>query len=149
MRGDNHSRLLERLEEVALQLMRRMHAKMDVSMAYGITGSQFFVLKRIHEHGRMTVSAAAEEIGVSLSAITALVDRLVKAGLVTRSRDEDDRRLVWLEVTPQGEEVLKACQAGRKQIMEKYLGQLADDDLEQLVRIYEKLLRIMKEEEKE
>lgn len=149
MRGDNHSKLLERLEEVALQLMRRMHAKMEVSMAHGITGSQFFVLKRIREHGRMTVSALAEDIGVSLSAVTALIDRLVKAGLVTRSRDEDDRRLVWLEVTLQGEEVLKTCQAGRKQIMEKYLGQLAEEDLEQLVKIYEKLLRIIKEEEKD
>lgn len=148
MQNNNRSRLLERLEEVALQLMRRMHGKMEVSMAHGVTGSQFFVLKRIREYGRMTVSAAAEEIGVSLSAVTALVDRLVKAGLVTRSRDEDDRRLVWLKVTPQGEEVLEVCLAGRKQIMEKYLGQLAEEDLEQLVKIYEKLLMIIKQEEK-
>jgi len=148
MPENNHARLLERLEEVALQLARRMHAKMEVSMAQGVTGSQFFVLKRIREHGQMTVSAAAEEIGVSLSAVTALVDRLVKAGLVTRRRDEDDRRLVWLEVTPQGEQALQTCLAGRKQIMEKYLGRLAEQDLEQLVNIYEKLLMIIKREEK-
>lgn len=141
-------RLLERLEEVTLQLMRRMHAKMEGSTPE-VTGSQFFVLKRIHERGRMTVSVLAEEIGVSLSAVTALMDRLVKSGYVTRSRDEGDRRLVWLEVTPQGEEVLKACLARCKQVMERYLGQLSGEDLEQLVKIYEKLLTIMEQEDKE
>lgn len=148
MLSENQFRLLERLEELAQQFMRRMHTKMEMSMIYGITGSQFFVLKRIRERKRLTVSEAAENLGVSLSAITALVDRLVKTGMVTRTRDENDRRLVWLEITPEGEEVLQSCVAGRKRIMEKYLGQLPEEDLVQLVNIYEKLFALIRQEEK-
>lgn len=147
MRGGNHSKLLERVEEVALQLLRRLHGKKEGGVARVVTDSQFFLLKRIHKRGRMTVSAAAEESGVSLSAITALVDRLVKAGLAVRYRDKNDRRLVWLEVTPQGREVLKTCLVERKQIVEKYVGRLADEELEQLVKIGERLLAMFKEDE--
>jgi len=142
VQSDNYPQLLERLEELVIQLVRWVHTKIDESMTRGITGSQFFVMKRINERGRATVSAIAEDIGVSLSAITALVDRLAKAGYVTRNRDGDDRRLVWLEVTAQGEEVLEACLAERKQMMKEYLARLSENDLEQLVRIYEKMLNL-------
>lgn len=94
----------------------------------------------------MTVSEEASETGVSLSAITALVDRLYKAGLVNRERDENDRRLVWLAITRRGEEILQACTAGRKEAMNKYLGKLPKEDLEQLEQICEKLLVMMKDD---
>lgn len=148
MEHNKRLELLEKLGETGQQLMRRLHAKIELSMTYGITGSQFFVMKRIYEHGRVTVSALAEEIGVSLSAISALVDRLSKAGFIARSRDEEDRRLVWLGITPQGKEVLQTCLAVRREMMEKYVGQLSEEDLEQLLRIYEKLLAILKNDEK-
>lgn len=137
---------LERLEAALQQLMRRIHSKMDTSMIHGITGSQFFVMKRIYEQGRMIVSEVASEMGVSLSAITALVDRLHKAGFIKREKDEADRRLVWLTITPQGEKVLQTSLAYRKEIMKKYLGELSENDLEQLIRICEKLLWVMKQE---
>lgn len=113
-------------------------------MTHGITGSQFFLMKRIHERGRMTVSEVASEMDVSLSAITAVVDKLHKAGLAKRERDQDDRRLVWLTITHAGEEMLQVCMAGRREMMKKYLQKLPKEDLEQLVRICEKLLSIIK-----
>lgn len=149
MPEESRIRLMERLEDVTRQLVRRMHAKMEADAApHGITGSQFFVLKLIHHRGQMTVTAVAEEIGVSLSAVTALVDRLVKAGLVSRSRDEADRRLVRLEATPRGKEVLETCLAGRRKLIEGCLGQLSREELEQLVRVFEKILVIIRQDEK-
>ena len=144
MCGNQLSASLERLEATLQQLIRRMHVKMDICMTHGITGSQFFLMKRIHEQGRMTVSEVASEMDVSLSAITAVVDKLYKAGLAKRERDQNDRRLVWLTITPPGEEVLQACVASRREAMKKYLQKLPKEDLEQLVRICEKLLSIMK-----
>lgn len=137
-----------RLEEVFLEMMRRLHGELASQMVSGITGSQFFVLKKIAGRGRMTVSDVAEELGVSLSAITALVDRLVKAGLMVRARDDQDRRLVWLEPTDQGREILERCIQGRRTVATKYFGQLPEEDIEKLIEIYEKVLSIMKSEEK-
>lgn len=138
-----------RLEEVFLEMVRRLHSELADQMVSGITGSQFFVLKKIESKGRLTVSEVADELGVSLSAITALVDRLVKAGLAVRSRDEQDRRLVWLEATDKGREILVKCMEGRRKVAIKYFGKLPVEDIQKLVEIYEKVLVMMRAEEKE
>lgn len=138
-----------RLEEILMEIGRRLHVEFDAHMVSGITGSQFFVLQKINAKGRLTVSEVAEKLSVSLSAITALVDRLVQAGLVVRSRDDQDRRLVWLEATEKGKEILARCMEGRKQVAAKYFGQLSDEDLEKLLEIYGKVLITLKSEEKD
>lgn len=138
-----------RLEEILMEIGRRLHVEFDAHMVSGITGSQFFVLQKINAKGRLTVSEVAEKLSVSLSAITALVDRLVQAGLVVRSRDDQDRRLVWIEATEKGKEILARCMEGRKQVAAKYFGQLSDEDLEKLLEIYGKVLITLKSEEKD
>jgi DNA-binding MarR family transcriptional regulator len=44
----------------------------------------------------MTASQLAEETGLSTGAITGVVDRLEKAGYVKRKRDQNDRRVVFI-----------------------------------------------------
>jgi DNA-binding MarR family transcriptional regulator len=144
----NKKEFFTRLEGVLMEIGRRMHVEFDAHMATGITGSQFFVLQKIGSRGRMTVSEVADKLSVSLSAITALVDRLVQAGLVVRSRDEQDRRLVWLEATDKGREILGKCIESRRQVAVKYFGQLTEADLQKLLEIYEKVLVTLKAEEK-
>ncbi len=141
------SACLDRLEQVVNHVSRRLHSKMDQQLVEGLTASQFGVLMCILRRGRVSVSEVAGNLGVSLSAITALVDRLCRAGYVRRRRDENDRRVVWLELTPRGRDVVHSCLNTRRRVMEKYLGQLPEEDLEQLLRIYEKLLSILERDE--
>lgn len=138
-----------RLEEVFVEMVRRLHGELACQMVSGITGSQFFVLKKIYSKGRVTVSEVADELGVSLSAITSLVDRLVKSGFVVRSRDEQDRRLVWLEATEKGKDILEKCIEGRRKVALKYFGRLPEEDIQKLIEIYEKVLAVMRAEEKD
>ena len=143
---------LERLEITLQQLIRRIHEKMEILMVQGITGRQFFVMKKIHEKGKMTVSEVANEMNVSLSAISALTDRLYKTGSIKRDRHEKDRRLVWLTITPQGEKTLQDCGISRQEVFRKYLGDLLQGDLSQedlnsFVNICDKILASMKREQ--
>ena len=147
METEKFSFYFKKIDELMRQIVRRIHMELKNNLVKEITGSQLFVLKTIYESKQMTVSAVAEELGVSLSAITAFIDKLTKAGFVQRLRDEDDRRLVWLTVTPEGENILKVCLAGREKVLKRYLGQLPEEDLRQLGRIFEKLLEILREEE--
>ena len=149
MGQSNIDKYFSRLEEVFLELVRALHSELANQMVSGITGSQFFVLKKINEKGRMTVSEVAEELGVSLSAITALVNRLVNNSMVVRTRDQTDRRLVWLEATEQGADVVRRCVEGRKKVAEKYFGQLPEKDMEKLIEIYEKVLTTLRSEKAE
>ena len=138
---------MQRWEDVFQSMIRRLHKELAKNLVEGITGSQVFVMKKIYDRGRSTVSDVAEDLCVSLSAITSLVDKLCKVGYVKRQRDENDRRLVWLELTPNGNDILGTCLRSRRQVVEGYLCQLPDGDMEKLLDIYEKLLKIMQAED--
>jgi DNA-binding MarR family transcriptional regulator len=60
--------------------------------------------------GPMTAGHLAEESGLTTGAVTFILDRLEEAGMVTRRRDTEDRRRVWVEIEPKAQERLLEVQ---------------------------------------
>lgn len=143
MKNGDIIRYLDQLEEVAQHCLRDLHQEV-IKKGIKVTPSQFAVMKKLYDRGSLTVSTVAEDLQVSLSAVTALVDRLCQAGLVTRHRDELDRRMVNLELTGEGRRLTKKCDSIRYEVVSKYIGHLDDADLLQLIRINKKLLHIVR-----
>ncbi len=137
----------DRLDEIGQRFLRRFHRELAGIMDTTITGNQFVVLNIIGNRGKATVSEVAEDLSVSLSAVTASVDRLCRAGMVERRRSEEDRRVVWLELTEQGQNMVNVCQKGRLKVMRRYLGRLEEKELLHMIAIHEKLIDVMREED--
>ncbi len=60
--------------------------------------------------GPLTAGRLAQESGLTTGAVTFIVDRLEEAGMVTRRRDTEDRRRVWIEIVPETRERLAGLQ---------------------------------------
>src|SRR5580658_10529881 len=60
--------------------------------------------------GPLTAGRLAEESGLTTGAVTFILDRLEEAGMVTRRRDTEDRRRVWVEIVPEAQERLAGLQ---------------------------------------
>ena len=138
---------IEKLDEMLPHMVRRMHHELAQCLQLGITANQFIVMKMIAGRGRMTVSEVAEAINVSLSAVTSLVERLHRAGMIERHRSRDDRRVVWLVLTEKGAEVVDMCKAGRQRIIQRYIGCLEEKEIKFLIEIYEKVVAMMRQED--
>jgi DNA-binding MarR family transcriptional regulator len=54
------------------------------------------------EHGAMTLAVLASHLHISSSTMVGIVDRLEKKQFVTRTRDNVDRRSVFIDVTEEG-----------------------------------------------
>ncbi len=67
-----------------------------------LTASQLLVLRYLGESGAALPSAIAKSIELKQATVTVLVNKLEDAGLVTRRRDTEDRRRVWVELTISG-----------------------------------------------
>src|SRR5580658_2052944 len=67
-----------------------------------VTLPQYRTLVVLADGGPRRLADLADALGVSPSTATRMCDRLVRKGLITRARDELDRREVNLEVTPAG-----------------------------------------------
>ena len=68
----------------------------------GLTYPQYLVLLILWEHRSQTVGEIAESLHLASHAISPIVNRLEEVGLVRRSKDDSDGRLVLVELTPAG-----------------------------------------------
>ena len=62
MKEDKIAKYFDEAEELSHRLMRKIHQDLSKENV-GVTGSQYLVLKRLHENGNMTVSEVAEDLG--------------------------------------------------------------------------------------
>lgn len=72
----------------------------------GLTPQRVRVLVPLLENGPMMMSALKDEMGVSATNITALVDALEKDKMVTRKRHATDRRITLIAITPKAEKIM-------------------------------------------
>ncbi|MEA5358994.1 MarR family transcriptional regulator [Amycolatopsis sp., V23-08] len=84
-------------ESSTLTVLR--HARIAERM--GLSGTDHKTLDLVGQaDGPLTAGRIAELTGLSTGAVTGVIDRLEKVGLVRRVRDPDDRRKVLVEVVP-------------------------------------------------
>ena len=113
----------------------------------GLSMHQMLFLKYLEDKKTCTPSDIARRYGITLGAVTGFVNRLHKLGLITRTHSEEDRRVILIELTPQGIEALNAFEQERekrfRQICEKLDDRLAakfKDVLEQLNTVLDDLV---------
>src|ERR1700709_566312 len=99
----------ELLETVPL-LMRVIRTYMRGHRA-GLTVPQFRTLCYTDSTPGSSLSDTADFIGLSLPAMSRLVDGLVEKGLIKRRANHDDRRHLRLSVTPTGQTALRGARA--------------------------------------
>jgi DNA-binding MarR family transcriptional regulator len=127
--------LLQELEEA----MRRSSAQgvvfgQAVANVAGISNSDLECLDFLNLEGRVTAGRLAEVTGLTTGAITGVVDRLEKAGLVRRERDEADRRKVFIAVVPEATARIGQLYVPMQQAMHKLWGTYSDAELQLLLR---------------
>ena len=99
-RDEATKELVRLLPAVAMNL--RLATLFDVE-ATDLTANQLLTMMLVSSapDGRMKAGEVAERLGISPPAASALVDRLVSAGVFERSPGED-RRVVWVSVSEAG-----------------------------------------------
>lgn len=117
-------------------LGREMRAEATISLEW----YAILLMLAQSDEASMRPSDLADQIGLSRSATTRLVDRLESDGLVERRSCASDRRGTFVVLTPRGEEVFR--DAGRIHLrgIDEHVGShLTDDELAQLAALLGKL----------
>ncbi|KVG65746.1 MarR family winged helix-turn-helix transcriptional regulator [Burkholderia pseudomultivorans] len=103
----------------------------------GITGTQASMLFMIAVGKCSTAAELAREYGIDASAVTRLLDRVEKRGLLSRVRSIEDRRVVRLELTDEG----RALAERLPPIFRSVLDQLLDGFTPEEVGFLKSMLR--------
>lgn len=119
------------VHSAAVRLLRRARAA-DVDM--DLDGPRASLLSVLVFAGPQPVSRLAELEQVSPPAITKTVTALEAAGLVTRERSAEDRRVVLVATTTAGRRLLERGRAARVRMIAELLDGVSRDELATLRR---------------
>ena len=94
---------------------------------YGVSNEQVRLLSCIKALGPMRPIDLAPLLERGPNTISQLVDRMVKAGLVRRTRDRKDRRTVFVSLTTKGSEGVEPAIPAAWEFVNKFLSALSYD----------------------
>ena len=131
---------LTELEELYIQVQRKVSTQWHKRLDSLVSGSQALILRILDRNGPQKVSTIAERLDITPGAVTSLSDKLIACGYANRNRDTADRRVVHLEITDQGREILAKYREVLKSTVESIFVGLSDGDIAHLTRIYQQVL---------
>lgn len=114
---------------------------------FGLTPCQFDVLLALWGEDGIVLSELGRRVSRDNPTITGVVDRMAKKRLLERSRDERDRRVVKVVLTPKGREMQEKLSTTKKRILEKITASLSRQEINALAKILEKMMKNMEREE--
>jgi DNA-binding MarR family transcriptional regulator len=111
----------------------------------GVNRTDGRCLDIVDQRGPMTAGDLAREVGLTTGAATAMVDRLVAAGLLDRSGDPHDRRKVLVNVTPEAKRLAAEVYGPIVEATTPYVESLSDQDLLTIIQFLETSRRVNQE----
>ena len=106
---------------------------------FGLTPSQYNVLRILRGEGKpLPILEIADRMIAAVPGITGLIDRLEAMSLVARDRSTEDRRVVYVAITPKALDLLAKLDQPVGALHKRLVGHLSQGELKDLIRLLEK-----------
>ena len=139
----NHDTATARALDTYVKLMRatesvtaRAHRQL---LDFGLSFSQFGVLEALYHLGPMSQSEIGQKILRSSGNMTMVIDNLEKRQLVTRERNQDDRRFLIIHLTDKGHELISRIFPSHASEIAREFGVLTASEQHTLGKLCKKL----------
>ncbi len=134
------SEIMQSLRRIIKTIQDYSH---KVSDEYGITGPQLWALKTLSLNGNLSLGELSKRMYLHPSTVSGVVDRLEKKEYAFRERDQRDRRVVQVQLTPKGKRLVKRTPNPIQGKMVYGLGNLTKERLNLIYDSLQKLVEIM------
>lgn len=128
---------LVRLQQIASDKMDDAFCRMA-----GINLTDGRCLDLLDVHDGLTAGDLAEAASLSPGAVTTVLDRLERMELITRTRDEADRRRVLVELTPKARELAFKVYGPISAYAREYIERLSDEEIDVISRFLEVAIEV-------
>jgi len=104
-----------------------------------ITLPQMVIINLLFGRSECKMTDISRVLGVTKSAVTGIIDRLIRLGLIKRMRSKDDRRIVNVMLTPKGITYARKLVDFRYQVIRRLFSNLSHREKAQYLRILTKI----------
>ena len=133
MESGLYEKTTEAVEEQAEELVRRLDLLSGGRGTDNISLGQYRVMAVINAHGTVSVGMLGKLVGSAQSTTSEMVARLTKTGLVSKVRGPDDGRVVLVELTEQGRQLMTHRKKTMQDAYEKLLCALEPEDKKRFI----------------
>ncbi|GAA3271682.1 MarR family transcriptional regulator [Dactylosporangium vinaceum] len=139
---NSHREALLKRVAAADERMRALLAydRTNPLFSVNLTMQQLKVLMLLSRHDGIASAELTRRLGVSLATLSGIVDRLVTQGYVTRTEDQQDRRIRRIHLSPAGRKLLTEIADGGTQSQQRLLRRLDDETLGMLASVLERVI---------
>jgi DNA-binding MarR family transcriptional regulator len=105
-----------------------------------LTSVETKAVELLGSRGVCRMAELAGQLGLAVSSATALVDRLETKGQVIRRRDDEDRRVVMVQLSPEGQDAFNQCADTYIRFCRDMLSKLSETEQDRLLALFKKIV---------
>ena len=137
-------------EILAAYLKVSQHVSRQFRVHFGklnLTFPQALVLNVLLEEAPLPISLLAERTGSANSTVSGIVDRLEKLDMVRRERSEEDRRVIYVNLTEKCRSMRESASADVKGYFSILMDKLSEEEKESILKNLVLLDRVLEQAE--
>jgi DNA-binding MarR family transcriptional regulator len=109
----------------------------------GLTGPQLWTIKVIAEYAPIKITDLARRIYLHTTTVVGILDRLEVKGFVSRVRSKEDRRVVQVELTSKGKDLVAKAPEVAQGLLVAGLEMLPQRSLKNITKGLKQLVKIL------
>ena len=127
---------LRNFEVLFWQLSRKVEYLWKDIYAKTFPGSQSRIMYLLEQNGPLKMSELANSLHITAGAVTTASNILIENGYISRLRNEQDRRVVHLDLTDKGSKILNELQNEGREMMNLVFDDISETELETIQKVY-------------
>jgi MarR family transcriptional regulator, 2-MHQ and catechol-resistance regulon repressor len=123
-----------------MQTSKRVHDRIKEEMTKNkLSITEFSVLEVLYHKGKQTIQQIGKSILISSGSMTYVIDKLEQRGLVSRNACPEDRRVIHVLLTDDGNTLMNEIMPTYHQLISSMFDSLSDEDAETFVHLLSKV----------
>ncbi len=106
--------------------------KKDIA-AHGMKISDFAILEALYHKGRQTIKQISEAVLINTGSITYIIDKLEKNNYLQRIYCKEDRRVVYIEITSKGNDLMNEIFPLHQKMIESLFTDITEENKRMLI----------------
>lgn len=118
-------------------------ARRKVLSQYKLSCNEYAILEMLFQRGDQTIRQIGEEIMITSGSMTYLIDKLEKNGYIRRQPSPDDRRVIFVIITPDGREMMGRVLPAHNAKIEEIFSCFTEEEAQAITGLLERVRRNM------
>ena len=137
-------RFSQQVVEIMPLMVREFIKRENHELSRGvISWPQMVALDHVSRKTRVTMTEVSRILSTKTSSASVLVDRLIRQHMLRREHDDEDRRVIWISITPKGRKVVFQIRRQKCRSIQAVFGHLTEKErgqyLSVLLKVKERL----------